>query len=235
MSVMAYSAIRWSISGTCFGGTEIWSTGFWTGNDASDIPGTSVSQATVDSVAARWSTFFTAANSSIYSGYKTALVKAAYWHYDVPALKNKEFGTPTYHTYTAPISGGGVSSTPMPPQTALAASLVSGYRSGTASHGRMFLPGVNSPLDSSTGKISPTYVTNLAATFLTFVNGVNTDSVPGGSGKMILVGRGVTPVSLPPHEAKNAYVTGIKIGDVYDTQRRRRNGIRETYTGLGVA
>src|SRR6266545_4961147 len=76
---MAYSAVRWTISGDCFGGTEIWSTGFWTGNDASDLPGTSVPQATVDAVAARWQTFFTSANGNMYSGFKTNMVKAAYW------------------------------------------------------------------------------------------------------------------------------------------------------------
>src|SRR6266545_4961150 len=120
------------------------------------------------------------------------------------------------------------------PRIGLVASLISGYRNGTASHGRMFLPGVNAPLDNATGRISSTYRTNISTAFQTFVNGVNTDTVPGSAGKMILVGRAAFG-TLSPHEAKNAYVTGLKIGDLYDTQRRRRNGIRETYAALGVA
>ncbi|SRR6266545_1534979 len=230
---MAYSAVRWTISGDCFGGTEIWSTGFWTGNDASDLPGTSVPQATVDAVAARWQTFFTSANGNMYSGFKTNMVKAAYWHTDL-AGADVSYGTPTYHLYSPVISGGGVVGAPYPPQIALVASLISGYRNGTASHGRMFLPGVNAPLDNATGRISSTYRTNISTAFQTFVNGVNTDTVPGSAGKMILVGRAAFG-TLSPHEAKNAYVTGLKIGDLYDTQRRRRNGIRETYAALGVA
>jgi len=232
---MAYSAVHWTISGTCFGGAEIWSTGFWTGNDASDLPGDQVDQAVVDQVAARWSTFFTSSNGNISSIYKTDAVKAAYFHTPLDG-GIQQFGTPTYHTFGTPISGGGIISGALPPQIAMCVSLNSGYRTGTAARGRMFLPGVNASLDGSTGRIVSTYRNQVATAMQTFINGVNTDTVPGDAGKMILVGRAANGIlSLPPHEAKNAYVTGLKIGDVYDTQRRRRNGFRENYYALAVA
>lgn len=230
---MAYSAVHWTISGDCFGGAEIWSTGFWTGNDASNLPGTQVPQATVDQVAARWQTFFTSTNSNISNVYKTNVVKAAYFHTTIEGGIT-QYGTPTYHTFATPLTGGGIISAPLPPQITMCVSLNSGYRTGTAARGRMFLPGVNATMDSGTGRINSTYRNQVATAMQTFINGVNTDSVPGSAGKMILVGRGAVP-GVAPHEAKNAYVTGLKVGDVYDTQRRRRNGFRENYYGLAVA
>jgi hypothetical protein len=231
---MAYSAVRWTLEGNCFGGTEIWSTGFWTGNDASDLPGTSVPQATVDAVATAWQTFFTSSNSNIASVYKAVSVKAAYFHSEFDDTDISEYGTPTVKTYTTPLSGGGIISAPLPPQLACCVSFTSGYHTGTAARGRMFLPGVNCSLDGATGRMVSTYRNQVATGMQTFVNAVNTATVPGSAGKMILVGRaGLGTVA--PHEPKNAYITGLKVGDIFDTQRRRRNGIRETYYGLPVA
>jgi len=40
---------------------------------------------------------------------------------------------------------------------------------------------------------------------------------------------------LPALNARNDYVETIRIGDVMDTQRRRRNGLTETYTSKVLA
>jgi hypothetical protein len=231
---MAHSAVHWTLEGNCFGGTEIWQTGFWTGNDASDLPGTQVPQATVDAVATAWQTFFTSTNGNIASIYKATDVKAAYFHSDFGDSNISEYGTPTVHTYTTPLSGAGIISAAYPPQITACVSLTSGYHTGTAARGRMFLPGVNCTLDNSTGRMVSTYRNQVATAMQTFINAVNTATVPGSAGKMILVGR-AADTALPPHESKNAYVTGLKVGDIFDTQRRRRNGIRESYYGLPVA
>jgi hypothetical protein len=233
MAQMPYSAVRWTISGTAFGGTEIWTTGFWTGNDASDLAGDSVPQATVNAVAAAWTTFFQHSDTVIHNAYKTEFVKAAYWHNDITDFKDKTFGTPTYHTYTTQPTGSATGE-PFPPQCSLVGSFKSGYRNGTAANGRMYLPGIKNGISATTGQMTTTDANRICTKFKDFCNSVNTATVPGSAGKLILVGRSVNGAE-EPHNKRNAYVTNVRIGTVYDTQRRRRNALREAYSSQGLA
>lgn len=230
---MAYSAVRWTIGGTAFGGSEIWTTGFWTGNDASDLAGDSVDQGVVDAVAAAWTTFFQHSDTVIHNAWKTEYVKAAYWHTEALGGATVTFGTPTYHTYTTQPTGSATGEA-FPPQCSLVGSFKSGYRNGTAANGRMYLPGIKNGISTTTGQMTTTDANRICTKFKEFINSVNTVTVPGDAGKLILVGR-ANFGAIAPHEAKNAYVTQVRVGTVYDTQRRRRNGLHETYATQGVA
>jgi hypothetical protein len=212
-----YQVQRVTISGHCFGGAEEWSTGFYLGNETGDV-GTAT-QTQVDNIAARWNTFFTASNSHINNNWVTNVVKVANHHTD---------GTTdplnvVYHTYATPPVGAYAGS-PFPAQCSVAATLRSSITRGRASKGRMFLPGWAGNLGSN-GHMGSTDTTNLLATFRTFINGVNSDAAIGQNVILASFGRGTTP---PP--GINKLVSEVQIGDVVDTQRRRRDGFAEVYS-----
>ena len=214
----AWKVLRCTAFGSAFGGDEEWSTGFYMGALSNDIvPPT---QATADAFLTRWQTFFTAANSSICSGYKTEGVRTTL--YNASGVMDP---AANFYAYpTVPFAGGGAS-TPQPAQISLVASLHATPQRGLASKGRMFLPGVNIAMGVD-GRISSTNVTSLVTTLKTLFTGMNGDTnVPGD---LINASKGGTGLgALPP---VNRAVTNLLIGNVYDTQRRRRNTLTETYS-----
>lgn len=229
----AHKIVKVTISGTTLSGTETWSTGFFMGSPTADM--TAVSAPMSQTIATAWQTFFTHADSSISSAYKTVQVKSALLNTDgTTDLDNID-----YYTYPTPISGQNVGG-PMPPQIALVATLTSDNQRGLAAKGRMYLPGVNAAISSTTGKISSSATNNIKGTLKTFLDAVNVGT--GVSGKIILAskGRKVTGGGVPAGDTVyaggvSAWVTGIRIGDVYDTQRRRREQLAETYSTAVLA
>lgn len=216
-----------TISGECFSGAEEWTTGFYVGAvgaDAAD-PGT----ATASAIAAAWTTFFTATNSHISNYYNTKQVKVSQLEtdgdVDLEMIDIYDYGTPIYG-----VQGG----TPLPPQITLALTMTSDNQRGLASKGRMYLPGVNLQLSGTGPTISSTEQGQLATTAQTFFNAVNASTDVAGN--IILASKGhKLPGAVPAVDpyvyvlGKLANVTGIRLGNVYDTQRRRRNGVSETY------
>jgi hypothetical protein len=228
----AHKFARVTISGTCFGGAEEWSTGFQVGSPTTDVTG--VASPSAQSIATAWSTFFTTSTNKFSSGYLSTVVKVA--------LINQNGTTDTdevdYYTYPSPVAGGYTSNV-LPAQITLAATLTSDNQRGLASKGRMYLPGLNELVDTGTGKLSTTYTGVLATSFKAFLDAVNVGS--GVPGKVILASKGHKTQDLdengqPEYLAgKSAWVTGCRIGNVYDTQRRRRNGLAETYEARVLA
>jgi hypothetical protein len=75
------------------------------------------------------------------------------------------------------------------------------------------------------GKIDATSVGAIATNLKTFFDSMVGDAdIPD---QLILAAKGTG--ALPALTAQNDYVETIKVGDVYDTQRRRRNQLVETY------
>jgi hypothetical protein len=222
----AHKFARVTISGTCFGGAEEWSTGFQMGSPTTDIVG--VGSPGAQNIATAWQTFFTAPTSYISDSYKTTQVKVAMIETD----GRTNLDEIDYYLYPTPISGGGGSAT-NPPQITLAATLTSDNQRGLASKGRMYLPGISLGVNNATGKITTSFVTSVVANFKTFLDSVNTAA--GTSGKVILASKGRRTQNLGTDgqpiyiDGRSAWVTGCRIGDVLDTQRRRRNGLVETY------
>ena len=227
MPPLAHRTTKVTLSGTCFNGTEVWSTGFWLGyeNGDADLP----NQQLADDIRAAWTTFFTSANSYIASGYKFTQCKVA-------SLGTDGKSNPIDSIYSYPpatVSGGGGAS--LPPQIALVATLQAGVPRGVASKGRMYLPGVSQDVESS-GKLAQIVVTNIANGLKTFFTAVNASTatnnvvVNASHGSLNADGTPRIGGSSPITRA----VTSVKVGDVYDTQRRRRNGLVEVYqTAMG--
>lgn len=217
---MAYEneVVRVTISGTSWGGAEIWSTGFFMGTVGADAP--DPTQAWADAVRAGWETFFTAAVPGAFSNaYTTTAVKLS----KLDALTGDvQLDKTVYANIQTPITGAtGVYN---PPQVALVATLLSDTPRGLAAKGRMYLPAPAANVDN-TGKISTVVRdairTNLA-TFFTNLNG--NANVPAD---VILASFGRTPPAVGGGVSR--LVTSVRVGNVLDTQRRRRNQLVESY------
>jgi hypothetical protein len=94
----------------------------------------------------------------------------------------------------------------------------------------MYLPGISAGPDS-TGHIAATTVTSLTNTLKTCLDAINAHAdVPG---EIVLNSAAVTtPIA---RAAIMLPIQSIKIGNVYDTQRRRRNALAESYTTATLA
>lgn len=221
-----------TISGHCFNGAEEWSTGFYVGSEAGDAadPGSVAASA----IAGYWTTFFTSANAHIAGTYVTNSVKVSQLETD----GDVDLDMIDIYDYPAAIAGvsGGA---PLPPQITLAATLTSDAQRGLASKGRMYLPGINLPVVPTDPRIAVVEQGQIATALKTFFDNVNASSdVPG---QIILASKGRkfgdpgTPDDFSYVGGVIKYVTGCRLGNVYDTQRRRRNGIAESYINKVLA
>lgn len=120
---------------------------------------------------------------------------------------------------TAPGSGGVIA---LPFQVALCISLVTA-RSGPEGKGRFYLPGPNVQLETD-GRISAAAATSHATSAAAFLGAV--DLAIAGSG-----GASGNPV-VASSKGFLSPVTGVRVGRVLDTQRRRRGDLAEGYSAV---
>lgn len=219
----AQKVVKVTISGPMLGGAEEWQTGFYVGSATQDaLP---PSQAFADAVRNAWQTLWTDAIFAVSNQYGFTQVKCA------ALLKNGMYDTshdvitsnPTATVY-------GTSTAPMhPPQVALVATLIGGSGKGLGGKGRMYLPGITQNIDA-TGHISGAWTSQAATKLAAFFNTI--DSSIDAPGHAINVSRGHK--KLLGVGARNVKINGVRIGNVYDTQRRRRNALAETYSAAVV-
>lgn len=215
---------RVTFFGTDNGGSEEWTTGFWLGMEtpAAGPP----TQAEADAIKTAWNTFFVNGTSKISSRFQCLGVKVGWVMEDGTSDPNYT----KYSYYATPISGTSTDTVHLPPQIALVATLTSAKARGYGSKGRMYLPGVNAVLDA-TAHISGTTTTAIATNLKTFFDAINAHAdVPLNAVLNAAASTGATP-----HDAEFWPVTGVKVGNVYDTQRRRRNQLVESYSAVALA
>lgn len=216
---MAYPhrVARVTLSGTMFGGQEIWSTGFFMGFEGQDAP--AITETGVSDISNAWQTFFTNPLHEISNKYQYSLCKVQMMGVDGKSL-------PDTAVYYSPVSAimGGSSSQALPPQIALVATLANSLPRGLATKGRMFLPGVNA-LTDATGHVGSGTIGNIATGLQTFFGTIMNDADTPGRAVLASLGNSL---QLRPGAIRN--VTQIRVGNVYDTQRRRRNALMEAYT-----
>ena len=210
------SHARIVIGGT-LGGSQGWSIGITVQQDEAPTPNQAqayAAQAYADFLSAAWNTSATGAapikNLVSTSGNVTG---ARVYFY------------PTGST-TASVSGvstaspqGGVGTATNPPQTALVVSLLSGFP-GRHNRGRIYLPLLTSGVDSNlrwSGNVQPVAVS--IANWLSLVRTRALTDTPTAP----IVG-GAT--------ATNVAISTVRVDNVLDTQRRRRDKISATATGV---
>lgn len=219
----AHKVVHVTMSGQMLQGAEEWQTGFYCGLPDGDAPVPTT--LFTDAVRNAWEIFFEQAQNAISTSYTFTQVKAARLNTD-----GKYDGTDVAVSFPGTAVSGTRAGAPMPPQVALVATLVAGSGKGLAGKGRMYLPGICDAVDA-TGHINSVVAQNIANNLATFFNTLNASfDVPGevinaSKGKAALLGAG----------ARNVPVNGVRVGNVYDTQRRRRNSLAETYYVATVA
>jgi hypothetical protein len=205
--------------GTCWGGSEEWSTSLWLGNTSGGDVGQAPSAQQAASIAEAWKTFFTSPAAGIGNQYLTTGVKISH----VNTLGKADAALTQFHTFQTTVAGNSASFH-YPPQITVAATMTSDLMRGHGSKGRMYLPGVTKGLGAN-GHMHSTGQGELATAFNQFLSNVN--SAAGNPYRVVLNAAEVTGV--PFRAARMEIVTGCKIGSVFDTQQRRRNQLREQY------
>lgn len=110
------------------------------------------------------------------------------------------------------------------PQSSIVLSMRSGSSAGSGNFGRMYLPHTAFSLMTDIPRAAPGSVASFVSSCGTFVNGCNTDL----NGAVTQPLRAAIMTQVVGGFAKN--ITQIAVGDVVDTQRRRRNQLPENYT-----
>jgi hypothetical protein len=219
---LLHRTTRVTLIGTYAGGAEEWSTGFWMGkeNADADLP----TQQLADDIRSAWYTFFTAPASQISNRWETTLVKVSSLGMD-----GKSDSQDTIYSAFAG-NCKGVATTFFPPQIALAATMTSAVARGVGAKGRMFIPGVSMAVEYN-GTILTGAINGLRDKFVDFLNACNTSTATADT--VVLASHGSINKDGTPKVGGKApitkAVTGVRVGNVYDTQRRRRNGISESY------
>lgn len=139
-----------------------------------------------------------------------------------------ELGDAKVYEDTGPSVGA---ETSCPAQCSIVLSLRSGSTFGAANYGRMFIPHVRPSQTSNTPFINPTLVTSILAAARTAVNAITTAlslEVTDGIEPHIMT----NTASGTPNPSKR--VAQLWLGNVIDTQRRRRRDLVEVYNVLGL-
>src|SRR5664280_3036968 len=158
---------------------------------------------------------FVADNGWFGTGVKLEYVKLnkinSAGHYDNPSAARTSLLDPA-------IGGGGGGST-LPPQVAVCATLLTAHARGKAHKGRIYLPALAGALITygvGAGTIGGGAAGAIGDATHAFIQAINA-ALPSPNAVSVISSTG---------EAN--HVTGVAIGSVYDTQRRRRRSLPET-------
>lgn len=218
----AQKVVHVTLSGAMWAGAEEWQTGFYMGTPDADAP--VPTQAFADAVRNAWATFFTTGANSISDSYTFTQVKCARL-----AKDGRYDGSDVAVSFPAAETKGGSQGQALPPQVALVATLIGGSGKGLGGKGRMYLPGVKYPVNG-TGHLDQAFCQTIATNLAAFFNTI--DASFDAPGSPINVSRGhKAQLGLG---ARNVVINGVRVGNVYDTQRRRRNALAETYSSAVV-
>lgn len=206
-----------TVMGTTFNGAEIFSFSLRLAGDGGLTP---VTQAQVDGLAAATETMFEDGNLAICQWNKMTAIKLA----PIDVNGNYPVGEIAYeHVYAPVISGGAVLTNIIwPPQCAYSVGLTTVAPRGRGHIGRFYLPSLAYNVSSATGKIGD-LAPSAGPVLKTWINAINTFGDAG-----------IVSVVSPLDTGYERAVTGLRFGQVVDTQRRRRNAISESYTSVTI-
>lgn len=221
---MAFAHNVWHVnaSGRLYGGSEIWTMGFWLGQDSADAGIPTVTYANL--IHNRVKTFFGHANSHISWAAVLDTVKIQHWHADGHMIT----GDTVFSTGIA--AQAGAETRNVVPQIALAVSFRNGLARGPGANGRMFVPMFNC-IPTATGHVESADINGIIGTAKTMFDGIKTDLTTTGNHLINASKGGTNPVTAPV----NVSITSLRVGDVVDTIQRRRNALRESYTLSALA
>lgn len=113
------------------------------------------------------------------------------------------------------------------PQLTVAVSLLTDAARGRASRGRIYPPTGIMTLDNTTGRIADTNASDMAGSMLQLLNEIaNEPGLDLSSPRVVVASELGSPGPMRD-------VTSVAVGNVVDTQRRRRNELVEIYQPAG--
>jgi hypothetical protein len=139
------------------------------------------------------------------------------------------------HFFSPGVAGGSAPPAGTIPQATMAVTLTTALPRGLASKGRIFVPPSATMLpETADGKVSSARATEMAASVKRLINAINADPLVGNVA-IFSRGRGVPSYNAVKHRVEYTYpnegavqlVTGVRVGRVIDTQRRRRRQLTE--------
>lgn len=136
----------------------------------------------------------------------------------------------THEYLYAPVVPGGSSGIMHPTQVALVVSTTTDYTRGHAHRGRFYLPNPALEVDAVDGTISAADANGVAASAGTFIKELADQPGPDPLQTDMKVA-----VMSRAGAGRTNYVTGVEVGRVLDTQRRRRNALPENYQHVTVS
>ena len=128
------------------------------------------------------------------------------------------------YDYPAPVTG--TINYAMPPQDSVVVSLLTAAKRGLANRGRIYLPSGFADVGNN-GKVTTANQTSIANRFVTFINAVNGVGTSTGANTVASIVSGVGAGAI-----RN--ITSIEVGNLMDSQRRRRNRLTETYVAADL-
>lgn len=138
------------------------------------------------------------------------------------------------HFYLPPIGGGASPPSGMLAQGTIAATLTTALPRGLASRGRVFLPPSFLYTPAADGLLPIARATQIAKSMQRLINAINGDTVVGNvaifsRGKAVRGPADAKGKFHPtyPNQGATQVVTGVRVGRVVDTQRRRRRSLQE--------
>lgn len=139
-------------------------------------------------------------------------------------------GSPVTLTWTSNYPVGGGSATAMPLQCSLVMSHRTG-QIGRRGRGRSYLPpspiGAMSTAGSSASKVAAGYISGSLAAQVALLEDTAIDVAGAGFN--------CRPAITGSPWEDYAIITSVQVGDYFDTQRRRRNALNETYSTTAVS
>lgn len=210
-----YQFIKFTFGGALAGNNEIWTCGFHLGHGTA---GVTVGQfnaleASLPSLGDLVKSYITDASMRIPSGASVQWIKLA-----LIGTDGKYVTEPL--EYILPSSGAGQASTGYVPQASTVVTLVSGKFKDPGKYNRFYLPAAP-PSGLGSYRLTQAQTEAMAATSAEFLGDVHEIVYHEANG--------LTIKAVSQNVSEYYDVIWARVGDVLDTQRRRRNKISENY------
>lgn len=214
--------VRLTFGGELADGNDIWSCGFaianLNGNGLSEDLFNVVSD-NLEDIGALIETFVGDSATRVPNNVKVYWTKAA-----LIGENGKYLRPPT----EIPLNWGGAVNAPYSPQDAMVCTLESEIWKDPGKYNRFYLPTAG-PAGTNEWHLSTAEQTAFLAAFKTFVDGINDLLTPGATD----INPRVAVVSNTG-TGKQSPVVNLRLGQIVDTQRRRRNALSEDYATVAV-
>lgn len=217
---------HWLLSwgGSLYGGQDEWSNGIRFATPDGGGPGQVDETAMVQDFATQLSAFV----ASNGSGYSNAV--AMEWvKFNQIAPNGGYVDEGTTHVVELGTAVKGPTTPAFPPQISLCVSFLTPVARGYASKGRLYVPVPGLVVQVATGRVATTALQGIADSWATFLEELG--NMPG----LDLTDIVPSIVSRTPLAGAQNPINGVRVGDVLDTQQRRRNAMVETYVAATVA